>query len=136
MDVRGQAADVPPVAHCPQRQQRDQRVLRGVQCPEQLGHPVEPVELRRLGKEPDRLGFERRWRQVERDDVEHLAVPGHPLVRDDLLGHRHTAEGELQAEPPLRSFRVLDRGHRLLFRLGVPVTRERVDERGAGVEVE
>ena len=47
VDVRRQPADVPPVAHRPQRQQRDQRVLGSVQRSEQLRHPVQPVQLRR-----------------------------------------------------------------------------------------
>ena len=62
VEVRREPADVPAVAHRPERQQRDQRVLGGVQRAEQLRHLVEPGELVRLGQEPDRLGRERRRR--------------------------------------------------------------------------
>ena len=41
VDVRREAADVPAVAHRPERQQRDQRVLGGVERAEQLRHPLE-----------------------------------------------------------------------------------------------
>ena len=67
VDVRREAADVPAVAHRPERQQRDHRVLGGVQRREQRRHLLEPVELACARHVPDRLGLERRRRQVERD---------------------------------------------------------------------
>src|SRR5215211_907382 len=41
VDVRGEAADVPAVAHRPQGQERDQGVLGGVQAREQERHLLE-----------------------------------------------------------------------------------------------
>src|SRR3954447_19831709 len=62
MDVRREPTDVPAVAHRPERQQRDQRVLRGVQRPEELRHLLEPGQVPCLRHEPDRLRREgRRW---------------------------------------------------------------------------
>src|ERR687891_1913294 len=62
VDVRGEAADVPAVAHRPQRQERDERVLRRVQRAEERGHLLEPFELCGGGREPDRFGLEGRLR--------------------------------------------------------------------------
>ena len=62
VEVGREAADVPAVAHRPERQHRDHRVLRRVQRSEQLGHVVEARELLGLGHVPDRLGREARCR--------------------------------------------------------------------------
>src|SRR5215213_1955346 len=43
--VGGEAPDVPAIAHRPERQQRDQRVLGRVQAREQERHLLEPGEL-------------------------------------------------------------------------------------------
>src|SRR5438128_1505193 len=110
VEVGREAADVPAVAHRPQRQERDQRVLGRVEGREEQRHRLEALELVRPRHEPDGLGVERRWRQVERDSVEGRPVRGRLLlVRDYLLGHRHPAERELEPEPPLDAQRLLDR---------------------------
>src|SRR3954451_17359951 len=58
MDVRRKTADVPPVAHRPERQERDHRVLRGVERREKRGHRLEPLQLG-IGRHiPDRLRLE------------------------------------------------------------------------------
>src|SRR5919204_3782052 len=62
MDVRREAADVPAVAHRPEREQRDHRVLGRVERPEEPRHRLEPLELLRLRQVPDRLRLERRLR--------------------------------------------------------------------------
>ncbi len=49
MEVRREAADVPAVAHRPERQERDERVLGGVEGREEQRHRLEPFELVRLG---------------------------------------------------------------------------------------
>ena len=50
VDVRREAADVPAVAHRPQREERDEAVLGGVQRAEELRHLLEPLELLGLGQ--------------------------------------------------------------------------------------
>ncbi len=99
VDVRREAADVPAVAHRPQRQERDEAVLGGVERAEELRHLLETFELSRLGAEPDRLRLEGRLRHEHRHDVDRRAV-AHRLARvaDHLLGHRDAAEVELDAE--------------------------------------
>src|SRR4051794_5990886 len=64
VDVRREAADVPAVAHRPEREDRDHRVLGGVQGREQRRHLLEPVQMRRAGDVPDRLRLERRRGEV------------------------------------------------------------------------
>ena len=72
--------------------------------PRSLGISSEPVELLRLGDVPDRLRIEGRLGEVEADEVEcRLVADRLLLVADDLLGHAHASEGEL--EPSLRSVR-------------------------------
>ena len=66
VDVRGEAADVPAVAHRPEREQRDHRVLGGVERAEQAGIALEARELLGLGEVPDGLGLELGLRQLER----------------------------------------------------------------------
>ena len=99
VEVRREAADVPAIAHRPQRKQRDEAVLGGVERAEELRHLLESVELIGLGREPDRLGLEGRLGHEHRDDVDRRAV-AHRLSRvgDDLLGDRDAAEVELDAE--------------------------------------
>ncbi len=76
-------------------------MLGGVQGSEQPRHLVEPRELVRLGQEPDRLGGERRRRQVERDELEPLLAGDRlALVAHDLLGHLDLSERQVEAEPP------------------------------------
>src|SRR5438270_4361974 len=129
VDVRREAADVPAVAHRPQRQHGDHRVLGRVQRAEQLRHLVELGEVVRLGQVPDRLGRERGRRQLEVDDLDAL-LPGDrlALVPDDLLGDLDLAEEALHPEPPLAAARLDDPGHRLLLGLRVPVAGGRLDE--------
>ena len=77
VDVGGEPADVPAIAHRQQRQDRDLGVLGGVQRAElDLGRQrLGPGEL--VGEHvPERLGREVLLRQVERDEVEHLVVVG------------------------------------------------------------
>src|SRR6266436_6966105 len=137
VDVGRETADVPAVAHCPERQQRDQGMLGGVQRAEQAPRRIEVLGHPRLRNEPDRLGLEFGLREVELDEIERgLIVDRLLLIRDHLLADDDAAEGQLETEPPLRSLRLVDRGHRLLLRLRVVVARERVDERGARLEVE
>ena len=66
VDVGGEPADVPAVAHRPERQDRDHRVLGRMERPEELRHLLVLGELLGLGQVPDRLGLERRLGQVER----------------------------------------------------------------------
>ena len=137
MEVRREAADVPPVAHRPERQQRDHRVLGGVQRAEQLRQLLEAFELLGLGDVPDGLGLERRLREVERDHVHRLLGRDAPaLVADDLLGDLDGAEAEVEAETPLATALLEDLRLRLLLRHCVPVARERRHERRVRVEVE
>src|SRR5439155_25339787 len=97
----------------------------------------EALELRGLRDVPDGFGLERRLGQVERHGLERrLVADSLLLVRDDLLGDGDAAEGELEAEPALGAQRLLDLRRRLLLRLRVPVAGERVDDGGAGHEVE
>src|SRR5215216_6489730 len=124
--VGGEASDVPAIAHRPERQQRDQRVLGRVQAREQERHLLEPGELLVLGQEPHGLRLERRLRQVERDEIERRAVAdGLALIGDDLLGDGDGSEGELEPKSPLRPVWAVDRRRRLLLRLRVPVARVR-----------
>ena len=113
--VGREAADVPPVAHRPERQHRDHRVLGRVQGSEQnlighagkagmpfgrrrkrrLRHLVELCQLFRLRHEPDRLGRKGRLRQLERHDLDSLLRADRlALVADHLLGHLDLAEDE------------------------------------------
>src|SRR5919201_837981 len=94
MDVRREAADVPAVAHRPEREQRNHRVLRGVQAREQLRHGLESVELRGLRQVPHGLRIEVRLRELERDRVERRAVARLLLVGDPLLAGSDAAEAE------------------------------------------
>ena len=99
VDVRREAADVPAVAHRQQRQHGDLRVLGRVQRARGASALVESLEQRVLRRVPERLGVERRRWQEERDHVDRRAVRDRlALERDDLLGHRHPAEMELDAE--------------------------------------
>src|SRR5581483_2090915 len=52
--VRREAADVPAVAHRPEREDRDQRVLCRVERAEEPRHLLDAGELMRLRQEPDR----------------------------------------------------------------------------------
>ena len=65
VEVRREAADVPAVAHGPERKDGDHRVLRGVQRAEQLRQRSRPSSCSVGGDVPDRLGLERRRGQVE-----------------------------------------------------------------------
>src|SRR5580765_4609522 len=65
VDVRRQAADVPAVAHRPEREQRDHRVLGGVERREERRHRLEALELPCGRDVPDGLRVERGCRQVE-----------------------------------------------------------------------
>ncbi len=122
VDVGREAADVPAVAHRPQRQERDEAVLGRMQRAEELRHLLEPFEVFRLGAEPNRLRLERRLRHEHGDDVDRRAVADRlPRVADHLLGHRDAPEVELDAEPPIGAERLLDRRLRLLLRLRIPV---------------
>src|SRR6185436_6293374 len=137
VDIGREAADVPAVAHRPEREQRDHRVLGRVERAEQPSLRVEVFGHPGLWYEPDRLGLELGLRKVELDDVERgLVVDRLLLVRDHLLADDDRAERELQAEPLLGALRLVDRGHQLFLRLRVVVAGERLDERGAGLEIE
>src|SRR5439155_22618872 len=125
VEIRREPADVPAVAHRPERQQGDQRVLGRVERPEEAGHVLETLEHPRLGDEPDRLGLELGLRQRERDQLEALLrLDRLLLIADDLLGDDHAAERELDAETAPRLLRLHDRGRRLLLRLRVVVAGE------------
>ena len=122
VDVGREPADVPAVAHRPERKQRDHRVLGGVERSEQLGHLLQSLELLRLGQVPDRLGLEARLGQVELDGLERRLVADRLLlIRDDSLRHGDAAEVEVEPAAPLHAQRLLDRGVRLLLRLRVVV---------------
>ena len=95
-----------------------------------FGIRVELFELPGLGAEPDRLGLEARCRASERDELDpFLRGDRLALVADDLLGHLHLTEDELEAEPPLPAQRADHGCVGLLLRLGVPVAAERLDDR-------
>src|SRR5258708_12433474 len=137
MDARREAADVPAVAHCPEREDRDHRVLRCMQRAEQLRHLVDLSEMVRARQIPDRLRSERRRRQLELHDFDpFLRGDGLALVGDDLLGHLDLAKDNLYAEPPLAAARLDDLGHGVLLRLRVPVAVEWLDDRVHRVQVE
>ena len=78
---------------------------------EQLRHRVEPVELPRLGHEPDRLGREASTAgSSSGDELDPLLRADRlALVADDLLGHLDLAEDEVEpaaallAQRPRRS---------------------------------
>ena len=136
MGVGRQPADVPAVAHRQQRQHRDLRVLGRVQRAEQqLAREV----LEQLGTElvPQRLRRERVGRQVDRPEVEDLVVgQALALVGVDLLGDRHAAEAQGDAQHVAAVEQALDLGVGLALGLRVPVAVEGRDERAAAVEVE
>src|SRR6476659_2540962 len=118
VDVRREAADVPAVAHREQRQQRDERVLGGVERRDEGRHRVDVREQRRRRREPDALGLVRRCGQVERRRVDHAAVGDRlPLVRNDLLVDVDPSMVELDAADAPVSERLDDRGLGLLPRL-------------------
>ena len=103
VDVRREAADVPAVAHRPERQERDHRVLGGVERGEQRRHRLEAVEVPRARDVPDRLGLERRRGQVELHGVDRrLVADALTLVGDDLLGHRDATEREARGRAAAR----------------------------------
>ena len=82
VDVRREAADVPAVAHRPERQQRDQRVLGGMERRRAASASARARRAARAGREPDRLGLEGRLRHQQRHDVDRRAVRDRlPLVR-------------------------------------------------------
>ncbi len=112
-------------------------MLGGVQRAEEARHRLEVGEHVRFRQVPDGLGLEGRLGQVERTRLEGRAVADRlALVADDLLRDGHSAEGGVEAEPPLRAQLLVDGGRRLLLRLRVPVAAERLDERAPGAEVE
>ena len=137
VQVRGETADVPAVAHRPERQERDQRVLRRVQGAEQLRHLLDPVEQVVAGAEPDGLGLEGRGRQHERHHGEGRAVADRlPLIGDHLLGDRDATEVKVDPCDARRAQCLLDRGLRVLLHLRVPVDAGGLDDRGARDVVE
>src|SRR3954447_749499 len=74
VDIRREAADVPAIAHRPEREEGDHRMLGGVQRREQRRHRLESLELARGRDVPDRFRIERGRRQVERDRGERRLV--------------------------------------------------------------
>ncbi len=112
-------------------------MLGRVQRPEEPRHLLQAVEVIRLRQVPDRFGRERRRGQDELDELDAFLAAHRPaLVRHDLLGHLDLTERQLEAEAPLDATRLDDRRHRLLLRLGVPVARERLDDRVERRQVE
>ena len=90
VQVGRQAADVPAVAHREQGQDRDLRVLGGAAAEHLLERQRRNIAAELV---PQRLGGERRCRQVERDEVDLLVVGQPPaLVGEHLLGHHHGPE--------------------------------------------
>ena len=135
--VRRQPADVPAVAHREERQQRDERVLGGMECGDQRRHAVDALEQRVVGREPDALGLEGHFRKLERRRVDHASVCDRlALVADHLLANGDPSHLQLDAGDDPRAQRLDDRGLRLLARLRVPVDRDRAHERRARLEVE
>ena len=99
VDVRREAADVPAIAHRPQRQECDQAVLGRVQRAEELRHLLEAFEVTRLRAEPDCLRLEGGLGHEHRNDVDRGAVAHRlPRVGDDLLRDRDAAEVQLEPE--------------------------------------
>ena len=119
--VRGEAADVPAVAHRDQGKHRDLGVLCRVEGAEQGVEWKEPDVL--VGElVPERLRDEVLLRQVERVEVDHLVVrQALALVGDDLLRDRHDAEREPYAERLTRLPLRLDEGLGLDLRLRVVI---------------
>ena len=136
VDVGGQPADVPAIAHRDQRQHGDLPVLGGVQGTEQRvrgQRATQPVRQH----VPEGLGEEVLLRQLQGDDVEGLLLGDRdPLEGDHLLGHGDLAEVELDArDRPLLAY-PLDVDLGLLFRARVPVAVESGDDRPPPGDVE
>src|SRR6266487_4344983 len=75
VDVGREPADVPAVAHRPEREQRDKGVLGCVERPQEDRHPLELLQVAWFGTEPDSLRLEGRLRHEHRHDVDRRAVP-------------------------------------------------------------
>ena len=139
VDVRREAADVPAVAHRPQRQQRDHRVLGRVQRAEQPRHLGQPLELlaARGRTRPPRSRTSSPAGRAGRSRASRLLADRLALVGDDLLGDRDArrtrARGRSGARRAAGSTIAVVR---LLLHLRVPVAAERLDERGARGVVE
>ena len=89
VEVGREAADVPAVAHRPERQQRDHRVLGGVQRAEQASaSPPARRACSGLGQVPDRLGLETSSRagRASTSLERRLVADRLLLVADHLLG--------------------------------------------------
>src|SRR4029453_10123465 len=136
VQVRGETADVPAVAHRPERKERDQGGLSRGQRAEQPGHLLEAGEQLGRRREPDRLCLELGLWKLERHGLDRLPVLALALVGDDLLSDRHHPEVELDTEAALGSGCMEYRRHRVLLRLCVLVPDERLDERRAGFVIE
>src|SRR4029077_15608164 len=136
VDVGGEAADVPAVAHRDQWQHGDLAVLGRVQGAEQDVAGKHPAELLRQHV-PERLGNEALLRQLQGDDVDRLLLGDRDALEGDyLLGHGDVAEVELDAGDLALLAGPFDVDLRLLFRPRVPVAVEAGDDRAALVDVE
>ena len=95
-----------------------------------FGISLEPLELRRLGHEPDRLGREGRRRAVERHELDPLLRRGSSCARS-----RRPARSPRSRRRRARARAAAPRAaarrsrSRLLLRLRVPVAAERLDDR-------
>ena len=135
--VGGQAADVPAVAHREQRQHRDLRVLGRVQRPEQRLQRHARAEHARVELVPQRLGLEVRRGKLERREVDRLVIGGGlALVAQHLLGDADAPERQRHAHHRPAVEQALDPRLGLAARLGVPVARERLDERLAILQLQ
>ena len=99
MEVRREPADVPAVAHRPERQERDQRVLCRVERPSSFGSSSEPRSCPGSGQ--NRPPWWRgRSAALERNELDPLLGRDRlSLVADDLVGHLDGAEDEVEPEP-------------------------------------
>src|SRR3954451_1874701 len=137
MEVGRKPPDVPAVAHRPEGKERDHRVLGRVERPEKARHLVHAVEHPVLREIPDRLRLEGGLGHQERHEVKRGLAPNRLLlVADHLLCDADAAERDLHPHASLDELGLLDRRHRLLLRLRVEVTAERLDEGCAALVVE
>jgi len=135
---RREAADVPAVAQELQREQRDERVLGGVDPAREVAVGPQVAFQRLRDREVQALRLQTRLREVERFAAQPLARPGvASLEPRDPLAHRHVGEpeGRPARERPLLAVD-LDRDRLLVADLRVVVDPGGVEFRPLPVEIQ